>query len=60
MNEITTLTKADHPNIVKLVGKYRDEENYNIITEYCNGGNLQNFIKKYGGVTEKISKEIAR
>ena len=42
LNEINILKNIDHENIIKL---YADLENRNfryLVTEYCNGGNLEN------------------
>ena len=40
INEINILKKMDHPNIIKIFEFYIDKENYYLITEYCNGGDL--------------------
>lgn len=45
LNEVMILSKARHPNIIKLIQKYRNKEYYNIILEYCNGGDLKNYLK---------------
>ena len=44
--EIQILIKSDHPNIIKLFEYFIDEDNYYLITEYCNGGDLFDLIKK--------------
>ena len=44
--EIELLKKLDHPNIIKLFEYFIDEDNYYLITEYCNGGDLFDLIKK--------------
>jgi serine/threonine protein kinase len=45
LNEVMILSKISHPFIIKLIGKYRTKEYYNIILEYCNGGDLKNYLK---------------
>ena len=45
--EIELLTELDHPNIVKFYEKLKDDKNYYLIMEYCNGGNLNEILKKY-------------
>ena len=45
INEINILKKMDHPNIIKIFEFYIDKENYYLITEYCNGGDLFDFVK---------------
>jgi serine/threonine protein kinase len=43
---------------MKMYGKYRTKEHYNIVLEYCNGGDLKNFIKQYGKLREPMAREI--
>lgn len=38
--EITILSKVDHPNIVKYYETYDDPKYMYIVMEYCNGGEL--------------------
>lgn len=37
-NEIQILKQVDHPNIIKLFEFFEDDENFYLITEYCEGG----------------------
>ena len=46
-NEINILKDANHPNILKFIDKKETSENVYIITEYYNGGTLENFLEKY-------------
>ena len=52
LNEIEMLKSIDHPNVLKLFEVYRDEFNYYIVTEYCSGGDLINYILKEKGISE--------
>lgn len=47
MHEVNLLTQLNHPNIVTCEGWFRDEKNKSlfIVLEYCEGGDLQSFIK---------------
>lgn len=36
-NELLILKKLDHPNIVKVVDVYEDDETSYIVTELCTG-----------------------
>ena len=57
--EIAILKKLDHPNIVKFYEQFDDKDNYYIIIEYCNGGNLLENLKKYIEIyNEPFSIEI--
>jgi calcium-dependent protein kinase len=43
-NEIEILKKISHPNIISIYEIYEDSKNYNIITEYLEGGELFEMI----------------
>lgn len=53
IKEINILQSVSHPNIIKLYDYKFDSNKLFLITEYCNGGNLSDWIKK-----EKSSTEI--
>lgn len=38
--EVSILTKLDHPNIVKYYETYEDEKNIYLVMEYIGGGEL--------------------
>lgn len=44
-NEISILTKINHPNIIRFVQMLRTNNNYYLVYEYCNGGTLGDYIK---------------
>ena len=44
--EIELLKQLDHPNIAKLFEYFCDDDKYYLITEYCEGGDLYDLIKK--------------
>jgi calcium-dependent protein kinase len=37
----------DHPNIVKLLEVFQDHLNYYLVSEYCEGGELFDRIRKH-------------
>ena len=39
-NEIASLKKMDHPNIIKIYECYEDDFGYYVVTELCSGGEL--------------------
>ena len=55
MNEINILRKMDHPNILKITDFYSQKNEYDIITEYCQEGELFNEIKQYAPFNETIT-----
>ena len=44
LNEINILKKIDHPNIVKIFEFYSNKSTYYLILEFCEGGNLYEFV----------------
>ena len=45
--EIEIIKNINHPNIVKFCGLKKTLKNWYLITEYVNGGSLQDNLKKY-------------
>jgi serine/threonine protein kinase len=43
--EVEALRRLDHPNIVKLIGTFREGKNYYIIMEYLGGGSLTRLLQ---------------
>ena len=44
LNEINILKKIDHPNIMKIFEFYQTSTTYYLILEFCEGGNLYDFV----------------
>ena len=40
VNEVTNLKDLDHPNILKMIELFTDDNYYYIVTEICTGGEL--------------------
>ena len=55
MNEINILRKLDHPNILKITDFYNLKNEYNIITEYCQEGELFDEIKANAPFSEALA-----
>jgi len=60
LNEVMILSKVNHKNIIKLVGKNRNKEFYNIVLEYCNSGDLKNYIKENGALDEISARRLMK
>ena len=56
-NEILILKDTNHPNIIRLYDVKTDSNFIYIITEYCNGGNLEQFLEKYLEANNKALPE---
>ena len=52
LNEINILKQIDHPNVVKIFEFYNSEDEYYLITEYCEGGELFTLINQKKILTE--------
>ena len=53
IREMEILSKIDHPNVIKVYEISENEKNYYIIMEYCEGGELFNYIVKKQRLKEK-------
>lgn len=53
--EIDVMAKLNHPNIVRYLGSMYKDSKYYIALEYCQGGDLENYLKSVG----KVNKQIA-
>ncbi|CDW81970.1 UNKNOWN [Stylonychia lemnae] len=58
LSEICILMSLQHNNIINLIGKYRNQEFYNIILEKCDGGDLNSYIKEKGRLQESLVSDI--
>ena len=45
-SEIDIMKRVDHPNLVKLLDVYQTTNNMYIVTEFCQGGDLRNYLRK--------------
>ena len=46
-NELKIMSKLNHENIIHLYTYMKTDSHYFLVTEYCNGGNLAQLLKKY-------------
>ncbi|KAI7824262.1 kinase-like domain-containing protein [Kickxella alabastrina] len=52
--EIDMLRDLNHRNIVKYIGYEQTEDELDIILEYCEGGSLQNILRKFSKFPENL------
>ena len=57
-NEIKILINIDHPNIVKLHETVRSKNYIYLVLDYCENGDLHQYIKKNKNLDEKIVKDF--
>ena len=51
--ELECIKKINHPNLLKYIDSFETVNNCYIITELCDGGDLEKNLKKKGKYTEK-------
>ena len=56
-NEILIMKDINHPNIIKILDVKMNKKFVFIITEYYNGGNLEEFLEKYLETNNKALPE---
>ena len=61
-NEVIISTEFTNPNLVKFYGLTEYDENIYLIYEYCNGGDLNSYLKSYIGKFNKTigEKEVQK
>ena len=57
-NEANILSSIDDIHVVKYYDSYKDNQNFNILMEYCEGSDLKKFIDEYKNKNKLISEEI--
>lgn len=40
------MKQVSHPNVLRLIGEFFERETYHLVLEYCEEGDLLNFLKK--------------
>jgi calcium-dependent protein kinase len=60
INEVNVLKGLDHPNIMKVMEFYQDDNHFYIVSEFYNGGELFEKINKNGSFSEKEAAHTIR
>lgn len=56
--ELNIMNKLDHINILKVIDFYEDKENYYIVMDLCQGGDLFDYLIKRGSLDESIAATL--
>ena len=56
IDEIKILKKLDHPNIMKIFECFVDDQNFYIISDFCDQGDLLGKLEKLGKMNEVVVK----
>jgi serine/threonine protein kinase len=57
-SEIEILLKINHQNILRLHGTFKSPSCVYLVLEYCDGGDLHNYIKKFTRIDEKTTAHL--
>jgi calcium-dependent protein kinase len=58
--EMELLSKLDHPNIIKVYELYYYNYFYYVVTEFCKGGTILNYINDHSNYGEKFVSKIIK
>ncbi|KAK9385661.1 kinase-like domain-containing protein [Lipomyces mesembrius] len=58
--EVDILMRLDHPHIVKLKELFEDRSNVYLVMEYVAGGDLMDYITKYGPMDDNMAKIVVK
>lgn len=58
--EAQSLSKMQHPNIVKVLEQFEENNTYYYVMEYCEGGSFDSLIANKGTLSETEAKEYFR
>jgi serine/threonine protein kinase len=58
LQRIAILRRLNHPGVVKLIDAIEDDSTHYLIFEYCNGGELFDFITSRSRVEEPLAKRL--
>ena len=57
-NEVTALKTLDHPNVIKLYELFEDEDSVYLVQEFCDGGELFDYIVENDHLSEGIAAKL--
>lgn len=52
MNEVETLKRINNPNVIKFIELFNSKNNLYLVYEFCNGGNLEEYIQRNRNLRE--------
>lgn len=58
--EVEILRSLDHPNVLKVYEYFENDENFYIVMEYCEGGDVFDRLAKAGTFTERYAARVMR
>ena len=58
MNELTILGDKSHPNIIRIIDLFENEDSYFVVSELVKGGELFKRLTKLNSFTESQAADI--
>jgi serine/threonine-protein kinase ULK/ATG1 len=58
--EITVLQRCYNDNVIKYIDSFSNDKNVYIFTEFCNGGDMEEYLKKKGTLGEDEAREFLK
>ena len=58
LDEVEIMRKANHPNIVKVYEYFEEEKVVNVILDYCDGGDMLEYIQDHGAYSSKKGAKL--
>ncbi|XP_038874388.1 serine/threonine-protein kinase ATG1a isoform X2 [Benincasa hispida] len=58
--EISILSTINHPNIIRLFEAIQTDDRIYLVLEYCDGGDLWDYINLHGKVSEAVARNLMR
>ena len=53
--EVAVMSKMNHPNVMHLFEFMESENNFYLVIQYCNNGDLEGYMKNIGRLSEQGS-----
>ncbi|KAL9229039.1 hypothetical protein vseg_004555 [Gypsophila vaccaria] len=60
LKEIHILRNVRHPNIIRLFDSVETEDRIFLVLEYCDGGDLGEYIHRHGRVSEDVARHFMK
>lgn len=58
--EIRIMSMLKHPNIIQIYEVFENKDKIILVMEYANGGELYDYVSKFGSLPESESRRIFR
>lgn len=58
--EIQVLKRCHSENVIRYIDTFTNEKNVYIFTEFCNGGDMEQYLEKKGFLAEDEAREFLK